>query len=223
MDLRFAFVVVATWPFGMGCSTSANVGAVDGAATPDGTAMAAHAESDAAFEASGLGSGCVAAGGRCQASTIACTATSAYGCGSESQCCFDGVCGPDASSQVIMASSYDQSCTVDKDCVGVSVGVSCHPCDFSCTNAAINAGAMGKYTSDTQNLPAVLAVAHMACPSSCGGPEGVCCLSGTCHRGAPCPFEVLIGVDAAADTGLEAAATDAATDAAIDAADGNAE
>jgi hypothetical protein len=33
-----------------------------------------------------------------------------------------------------------------------------------------------------------MAVAHGACPSSCGGPVGVCCLSGKCHRGSPCPF-----------------------------------
>ena len=195
-----------------GCSTSsAGAGAADGLV--EAATVGADAQSDAAFEASGLGSGCVAAGGRCQALALACSARSAYGCGSESECCFDGVCGPDASSQVITASSYGQSCTVDSDCVGVSEGDSCKPCDFTCTNAAINAGALAKYMSDTESLPAVLAVAHMACPSSCGGPEGVCCSAGKCHLGAPCPYEVLMGIDAGADTGADAAVVDAAGDA----------
>ena len=100
MDLRFTFAfVLATWPFGTGCSsTTANAGAADGAAMPDGTTVLSDAESDAA----GLGSGCVAAGGRCQATTIACTATSAYGCGSEAQCCFDGSVDNDVGTNAVL-------------------------------------------------------------------------------------------------------------------------
>jgi hypothetical protein len=152
-------------------------------------------------------SACAAAGGQCKAAA-SCTALSPETCENGAVCCFDDICASeDASPQVIMASSYDQSCTVDTDCVGVSEGNSCKPCDFSCSNATINAGALAKYTSDTAHFPAVVAFDHGVCPSSCGGPVGLCCLGGKCHRGSPCPFEVLMGGDAGADAG-DAAATD---------------
>jgi hypothetical protein len=144
---------------------------------------------------------CAVAGGQCIAGSATCWGVEGFAnCGSGEVCCkvvFDagGSC-TDANAQVVMASSYDQSCMVDSDCVGVSEGNSCQPCDFSCSNATIKASALAKYTSDTSDLPAVMAVAQGACPSSCGGPVGVCCLSGKCHRGSPCPFEVLMGVDA---------------------------
>jgi hypothetical protein len=218
MARAFVFaVVLVAWTFEMGCSgTGENQG------TLDGEAMTPRAQSDAAIDASGLGGGCLAAGGRCQGTAITCTAFGAYGCGSNAVCCFDNICAPDKSSQVIMASSYDQSCTVDSDCVGVAQGDSCRPCDFTCINATINTGALAKYTSDTKSLPAVLAVAKGACPSSCGGPEGVCCRGGKCIRSFQCLNIADAGAEAQADAGD--ATTDAGADAATDAAaDANAE
>jgi hypothetical protein len=166
-----------------GCSsTSAGEGAADGGAmTPD--AQSVSTETPA----------CAAAGGQCKAAA-SCTALSPETCENGAVCCFDDICASeDASPQVVMASSYDQSCAVDTDCVGVSEGNSCKPCDFNCSNATINAGALAKYTSDTSHFPAVVAFDHGVCPSSCGGPVGLCCLSGKCHLGSPCPFEVLVG------------------------------
>ena len=122
-----------------------------------------------------------------------------------------------------MASSYDQTCTVDTDCAGVSEGSSCNPCDFSCPNATIDHGALAKYTSDTTNLPAVLAVAKGACPSSCGGPAGPCCRGGQCVRGAQCFNLADAAADADTGAGDAGAAADADTGAAADAADAGAE
>lgn len=163
---------------GAGCSsTSSNPGAADGA--PPAVLDAGHTE-------------CEMAGGQCIAGSATCWGEEGFAnCGSGAVCCkvvFDAGSCTDANAQVVLASSYDQSCMVDSDCVGVSEGNSCQPCDFSCSNATINASALAKYTSDTSHFPAVMAVAHGACPSSCGGPVGVCCLSGKCHRGSPCPF-----------------------------------
>jgi hypothetical protein len=190
-----------------GCgSTSANPSA------PDGAAMTPDSPSGEASEA-GSSTACAAAGGQCIAGDAICWGQGlAADCGNGGTACckvvFDAGSCTEADAQAVHAASYDQSCKVDHDCVGISEGNSCDPCDFSCANATINAGALAKYTSDTSSFPAVLAVGLGACASSCGGPVGLCCLGGECHRGSPCPFEVLIGTDAAADTG----ATDASPD-----------
>ncbi|MGO9839032.1 MAG: hypothetical protein ACLP1X_33025 [Polyangiaceae bacterium] len=177
--------------------------ALHDASTQEGDAIT-EGGFDGGAEAS-VSAGCAAAGGQCIASGGICwgVPTSAAAdqpalCGSpDAFCCivvFDAGSCTDASATV-QASSYDQSCTVDTDCVGVSEGDSCNPCDFSCVNAAINAGALTQYTSDTASFPAVLAVAKGACASSCGGPETACCVGGTCHWGYfTCP-------DASADAG----------------------
>jgi hypothetical protein len=195
-----------------GCSPGGN-GAKSGAAGSDGgpeTSGAAacvaaggdcgqcHADNecvvDGGTEAS-VSTACAAASGQCIAADGTCwgiPTAAAVGqpalCGSPDAVCCDvvfdaGNSCTDASATTVRASSYDQSCTVDTDCVGVSQGDSCNPCDFSCVNASINSGALTQYTSDTANFPAVLAVAKGACASSCGGPETACCIGGTCHWG----------------------------------------
>lgn len=63
------------------------------------------------------------------------------------------------------ASSYDQTCADDKDCTGISEGSACNACNFSCTNAAINARALPQYNSDTATI---FPAAYELCPSSCG-------------------------------------------------------
>jgi hypothetical protein len=173
---------------------------------------------DGGTEAS-VPSGCAAAGGQCIAGDGICwglPTASAVGqpalCGSpDAVCClvvFDaGNSCTDASATTVWASSYDQSCTVDTDCVGVSEGDSCNPCDFNCVNAAINAGGLPQYASDTAYFPAVLAVAKGACASSCGGPETACCIGGTCHWGYfMCPADAGNIADAAVDADAEGGA-----------------
>ena len=92
----------------------------------------------------------------------------------------------DASPRIIQASSYDQTCTVDTDCAGITEGNSCNPCSLNCINAAINILALPQYTSDNGNL---VSSAETLCPSSCGGPESTCCRGGTCQWGYPsCPY-----------------------------------
>lgn len=178
---------------------------------------APDAPDDAATEASpgppASAPACVAAGGQCQA-TSTCTAIGPEDCAAGASCCFDHICAPGTGSQVIAASSYDQSCAVDSDCAGVSEGDSCKPCDFSCANAAINAGALAKYTSDSSGFPSVVAVAHGVCPSSCGdGPGGPCCVGGKCQVGDQCrsavsapdaSVDALVASDAPGDGGCAA-------------------
>lgn len=48
----------------------------------------------------------------------------------------------------ILASNYDQSCTVDADCMSVWLGYYCAP-SCECVNAAIRASAGPQYIADT--------------------------------------------------------------------------
>jgi hypothetical protein len=59
--------------------------------------------------------------------------------------CSDGPCPPDGGTcgPSISASSYDQSCTTDADCIAVYEGPLCDDC--LCVNAAINQGANDAY------------------------------------------------------------------------------
>ena len=214
-----------------GCnSTSSNQGAPDAAANaPDAAANAsddggvdgsldAHPQSDAGADASGP-TACASAGGQCIADDATCWGMElSGGCGDGGGACcmvvFDAGSCTEADAQTVDAASYNQACEVDKELAAISEGNSCDPCDFSCVNATINAGDLAKYTSDTSGFPAVLAVSRGACASSCGGPVSLCCLGGKCHMGSPCPFNVLGGVDAAADTGADAAMDGGAADAA---------
>ena len=121
-----------------GCTgTGSNPGAADGSAMiPDG-------QSSAAPDASGSAE-CVAAGGQCvPGGGGPCTLVGPEGACDPDQvegafCC---AASPDAI--CIQASSYDQSCTSDRDCVGISSNASCLLCGFNCPNAAINVSAPG--------------------------------------------------------------------------------
>ena len=89
--------------------------------------------------------------------------------------CTMGGCPADAgscSTAKISASSYDQSCTQNADCVAVWDGSVCTNC--RCPNAAINRSALPQYQSD-------LAAMHPT-PSICDCPAfpPPTCLSGTC-------------------------------------------
>jgi hypothetical protein len=122
----------------------------------------------------------------------------------------DSATSCDASPRIIQASRYDQTCTVDSDCSGITEGNSCNPCSLNCVNAAINVHALSAYTSDNANL---VASAGEQCPSSCGGPESTCCRSGKCQWGYPsCPYPGFLAADASAlDASSEACAPSGCT------------
>jgi hypothetical protein len=75
----------------------------------------------------------------------------------------------------IQASSYDQSCNNDSDCVAVSEDF----CFIVCPNAAINKSAFAQYQAD---------VAKITCGgvTSCGSIGGPCCRNGSCQMGDQC-------------------------------------
>jgi hypothetical protein len=111
----------------------------------------------------------------------------------------------------IVASNYDQSCTVDKDCVAIAEGNVCDPCVFDgMLNAAINASAEAKYNSDIGGTPGAAGIGGAGCTTGGGAVSGnsnwgpFCC-SGTCHVGSQCP-NTAAAVDAGADIVAEAAA-----------------
>jgi hypothetical protein len=72
----------------------------------------------------------------------------------------------------IEASSYDQSCTLDSDCVAVFSGSFCGDHECACENSAINVSAQTRYVADLQNDHAP------ECP--CPSPPAVSCNGGTC-------------------------------------------
>jgi hypothetical protein len=120
------------------------------------------------------------------------------------------ICAPDAQYDIPpQGSSYDQSCTVDSDCVAVGLGNACFACEIGCgTNAAaISKSAEGQYRSDVAKSPANGA----DCGCGAGIPGGPCCIGGMCQFGSQC-----LATDAAADTGADAATADAGADAAPD-------
>jgi hypothetical protein len=100
----------------------------------------------------------------------------------------------DPTAQNIMASSYDQTCQVDSDCIAVAEGNFCDPgATSSCPYAAINKSALAQYNADLAKTQAGV----------CGGPslclEGAgdsCCRNGTCQGVVQCFSGTDSGVDA---------------------------
>lgn len=129
-------------------------------------------------------------------------------------CCIGSACvyGPaagtdscvDASAQTIMASSYDQSCQKDSDCVAIEEGDFCQPgANNGCTNAAINTSALAQYQADLAKTTAGVCYGLSGCPAE----FGPCCQSGVCAVNGQC-FNLV-----AEDASAEAAAGDASADA----------
>ena len=156
-----------------------------------GLAGAAEGAVDANAGGGDGGSGaaaCVAAGGQCVQGVAYCAKV---GPGANPGSCLD--VGPamlccavnaDAGCSEIEASSYDQTCTGDSDCVTVSVGDPCMECVFACGEnvGAINASAMAQYKADVAKTPA--AVAACGCPLYLHPSK--CCRSGQCHADSEC-------------------------------------
>lgn len=166
---------------------------------------------DVAVDTSGPAA-CVAAGGQCVLGGASCSSRGPQDCNPDRNpggafCCLSGLC-PAAP---VQATNYDQTCTVDSDCVSVAEGNPCMPCGFGCpSGATINVGALTKYRSDIANTPAVLSAADGGCLSTCGTASGrsdygpFCC-AGMCHVGGPClPADA--GAEASIDAGPDAAA-----------------
>jgi hypothetical protein len=96
---------------------------------------------------------------------------------------------------IVQPSSYDRSCSVDKDCILVGQGVT--SCDFSCRcgNATVNANAQAQYDKDIARALA-LAGPGIACP--CPPPVATMpyCHAGTCQLEAWMPDATAMPADA---------------------------
>jgi hypothetical protein len=120
-------------------------------------------------------SACVAAGGECSASTCAFIISASCGPAGGS-CCVP--CEADPEVARILASKYDQTCTVNSDCVAVGVGDPCRPCDILCgSNAAINTSSLAQYRRDVADSPGIGDAAACRCTPTT---VSVCCNAGTC-------------------------------------------
>ena len=166
----------------------------------DGSGVVEDAGDGGPGDASPDPAACVAAGGQCgTAGATACLPVGPPGaCGSgpvvSSFCCKvfpdAGSCAPGVDGG-ILASSYDQSCTTDRDCVAIGQGDSCGLCAFRCPNAAISASALDKYVAEIASTPAGVSGQR---PDECGGDctddPGPCCVAGECRFGvgAGCSF-----------------------------------
>jgi hypothetical protein len=135
-------------------------------------------------------------------------------------CCIGRLCmyGPsvgtdscvEASAQIVLASSYDQSCQTDSDCVAIEEGNFCQPgANNGCTNAAINRTALAQYRADLANTTAGVCYGLAGCPEE----SGPCCQNGVCAVNAQCLN--VVAPDASADAGSTNAADagDASADA----------
>jgi hypothetical protein len=92
-----------------------------------------------------------------------------------------GYCA-DADVQLIRASSYDQSCNADTDCVSVSEGNACETGFLDCPNATIGKGGLSQYQSDIAKVRSASSNTVASC-----FPYGVpCCRSGTCRNSTDC-------------------------------------
>jgi hypothetical protein len=197
------------------------------AAEPDATQPDAIAPDAVAPDASGPAA-CAAAGGQCLVGDASCMVMGFQNCNpdqgpSGAFCCLDNAIDPEAGSCTdggIQASSYDQSCVTDKDCVSVAEGDSCRLCGFECPGSAINADAQAKYQADIARTPAGLSLQSPYCVTGCPAGFAPCCRAGVCHADLQCatPATDDAGTDASIDAGTDAS-TDAGTDATTDASD----
>jgi hypothetical protein len=121
-------------------------------------------------------------------------------------------CAP-GETRIVQASSFDQSCKVDSDCVGVGEGDVCYPCVVGCPNAAINVSAMGQYNSVVSSK----APSNNGAPTLCDCPLIVnpCCRDGICHADLECqnlPPATEVDAGTGADASADGCAPDSCTD-----------
>jgi hypothetical protein len=75
----------------------------------------------------------------------------------------------------VYATSYDQSCMTESDCVGVVDG------HFCCPSAAINVSVQAQFMADFQKAFAACGGAAQCSGRGACGNVGPCCVSGTCQ------------------------------------------
>ena len=188
------------------------------AAEPDATTPDATTPDAIAPDASGPAA-CAAVGGQCLVGGVThCAVIGPQNCNLDDAsgsafCCLDNAIDPEAGSCTdggIQASSYDQSCVTDQDCVSVAEGDSCRICGFDCPGSAINVDAQAKYQADIARTPAGISLMSSLCVTACPAEFGPCCRGGVCHADLQCSTSVTsdAGTDASTDAGLDAA-TDA--------------
>jgi hypothetical protein len=197
--------VAALLTAALGCSssTSSGVGSTDAAAEAAG--VSDDAQGGAAGDGASGAAACAAAGGQCEMGAV-CEEVTLGACGPVgSVCCLHVLCAADATVQLIQASDYDQSCTVDSDCVEVYVGNACS-CEIGCKSAMgpINKAAGPQYTADLANGPQVACSCKPPPPVRVGAEPVACCVGGQCQTAAgqcALPMDGDGGADAA-DTGV---------------------
>jgi|CZKU01.1.fsa_nt_gi hypothetical protein len=203
--VSFAFglaAAVCLLRVGTGCSTPDSLtGNPD--AGEDANGAASDAGGDGATRADTAGN---------DASVVACTGvqdcSGLFFAASSVYCCTGEVCVPDtpddctdANAQLIQASSYDQSCKTDSDCVAVFEGNACYPAALNCQDrAAINMGSYAQYQADIAKTRAASCYA----PGDCTVQFGPCCRSGSCQMGAQCPSGLVPTRDAAVEADADA-------------------
>jgi hypothetical protein len=131
-------------------------------------------------------------------------------------CCTDNACVADqpgdctdANVQLIQASSYDQSCTTDTDCVPISEGNACDALFGSCcANATISRAAFAQYQSDLAKTRVASCTTGGRFTCNCAT-YPICCLGGSCNWG--CSSPLVAAGDAGTDGGGGAEGSDASS------------
>jgi hypothetical protein len=111
---------------------------------------------------------------------------------------------------MIQASSFDQTCQTNEDCITIGEGNVCNVCSLACPTATINVGARAQYLAAFANTPAGGATAGVVC--ACPTFSSPCCLGGQCRLGIQCVALPSTG-DAAMGPGANAATDGGGADA----------
>jgi hypothetical protein len=214
---------------------SPRVGATPLVMSRTGVAVAALTIVTVACSSGGSGTGGdggpTAEGGSNEAAATSCSTpqdcTGLLAAGPAVFCCVHDVCivgqaaeaqtCSDPASQNLAASSYDQSCQTDSDCIAVEEGSFCDPgANNGCTNAAINKSALPQYKADLAKTQASVCFGISGCTIEIGP----CCRNGVCQVNGQCPSGVVPPPgDASADASGDAGDMDSAAASCSGAAD----
>jgi len=100
-------------------------------------------------------------------------------------CCLQesSTCSQNDNVVMVSASSYDQTCKTNADCVAIGEGNACAGWSLHCSNAAISKIAQSQYQSDLSKIgPTTDPTTICFCPAA----FGPCCISGKCHADPSC-------------------------------------
>jgi hypothetical protein len=97
----------------------------------------------------------------------------------------------DANIEDIEPSNYDQTCSVDSDCVEIAAGNACYACIVLCHNGgAINHGSLSAYESDISKTIGAGETSDLTSDCFCPAAFGPCCRGGTCHADLQCTVPI---------------------------------